>query len=186
MGVLEIRFHGRGGQGAKSAAQLLAEAALEEGKQVQAFPEYGPERTGAPVRGFVRISDDKITSYAPVEKPDIVVVIDATLGKSVDVCEGLGESGLIIINTPKNPEVIRKELHICKGQIKTIDSTAISLKHLKRNVPNTPTLGALVKASGIVKLSNLKKVFIRHFEKKIGKELTDANIKMIEEAYELT
>lgn len=179
----EIRFHGRGGQGAKTAAQIMAEAALEEGKQVQAFPEYGPERGGAPVSVFLRISDEKIKSYAPVENPDIVVVIDATLAKTVDVCDGLREDGLIIINTPKEPEEIRKELNGCTCRIKTIDSTAISMKHLNKNVPNTPTLGALVKATGIVNLNNIKKYIKNHFEAKIGKEMTEANIRMIDEAY---
>ncbi len=181
--LLEIRFHGRGGQGAKTAAQLIAEAALQQGKQVQAFPEYGPERMGAPVRAYVRISDKPIKSYAPVTNPDIVVVIDSTLIKTIDVAEGLGEKGILIINSDKTPEDIRKEIDRFKGKIAAIDGTSLSMKYLKKNIPNTPLLGALVKTTGIVKLEVLKKKIEDHFLCKLGKEKTQANIDMVEEAY---
>ena len=181
--ILEIRFHGRGGQGAKTAAQLIAETALRQGKQVQAFPEYGPERMGAPVKAYVRISDKSIKSYASVTNPDIVVVIDPTLIKTVDVTEGLGEKGILIINSGKAPDDIRKDLNSFKGMISTIDGTSLSMKYLGRNIPNTPLLGALVKVTGIVELAELKKRVEEHFLSKLGREKTQANIKMIEEAY---
>lgn len=184
--LLEVRFHGRGGQGAKTAAQLLAEAALIEGKQVQAFPEYGPERMGAPVRAYVRIANRPITTYAPVTNPNIVVVIDDTLVSTIDVTEGLGPEGILVINSGKDAETVRKELDSFKGKIVTIDGTAISFKFLKRNVPNTALVGALVKATGIVEFSGIKKVIKDHFLLKLGKDKTEANIKISEEAYNIT
>ena len=184
--LLEIRFHGRGGQGAKTAAQLLAEAALLQGKQVQAFPEYGPERMGAPVRCFVRIADKPITTYAPVTNPDMVVVIDVTLLSTINVAEGLDNDGLLVINSSKDPETIRKEVSGFEGKIVTIDGTGLSRKYLGKNIPNVALLSALVKATGIVEISEIKKVITNHFLAKLGKEKTEANIKMSEEAYNIT
>lgn len=178
----EIRFHGRGGQGAKTAAQLLAEAALNEGRQVQAFPEYGPERTGAPVRVYARISKTPIKSYAPVTNPDIVIVIDSTLLKTVDVTEGLSKDSILIINTTKPPEEM-KEITKFNGRIFTFDATSLSLKYLNRDIPNTPMLGAVVKLTKIIKLKTLTKMISLHFLKKLGAQNTQLNIKMVEEAY---
>ena len=107
--ILEIRIHGRGGQGAKTASQFIAEAALGEGKNIQAFPEYGPERAGAPMKAYTRISDKQITTYAPVVNPDVVIVIDPTLVKSANVTEGLTDDGILIVNTPKSAEELKKE-----------------------------------------------------------------------------
>ena len=184
--LLEIRFHGRGGQGAKTAAQILAEAALLQGKQMQAFPEYGPERMGAPVRCYVRISDKPITTYAAVVNPDMVVVIDDTLISTVNVTEGLGPDGVIVINSNKDAETVRKDLGGFKGKVVTVDGTALSLKYLRRNVPNIALLAGLVKATGITEFSEIQNVIKNHFLAKLGKEKTEANLKMSEEAYNIT
>ena len=184
--LLEIRFHGRGGQGAKTAAQILAETALLQGKNIQAFPEYGPERMGAPVRCFVRISDNPITTYAPVTNPDMVIVIDETLLSTVNVAEGLDNDGILVINSSKNPETIREEIGSFKGKIVTVDGTRLSLKYLNKNIPNIALLAGFVKATGIVKFSELQKIIKDHFFVKLGKDKTEANMKMSEEAYKTT
>ena len=146
--ILEIRIHGRGGQGAKTASQFIAEAALGEGKMIQAFPEYGPERAGAPMKAYARISDKAITTYAPVVNPDIVMVIDPTLLKSVDVTEGLGDEGVLIVNTPKSSEELKKETGF-KGKVYTVDATKISIDSVGRNLPNTPMLKTNATIKGV-------------------------------------
>ncbi|NLY44015.1 MAG: pyruvate synthase [Clostridiaceae bacterium] len=148
--VVEIRWHGRGGQGAKTASLLLADAAFNTGKYIQGFPEYGPERMGAPITAYNRISDEKITVHSNIYEPDYVVVVDETLLNSVDVTAGLKEDGAIIINTAKEPEEIRKKLKGYKGKVCTIDARTISIDCLKRYFPNTPMLAAVVKVSGIM------------------------------------
>ena len=182
--LLEIRWHGRGGQGAKTAAQFLAEAALELGKHIQAFPEYGPERAGAPIRAYTRISDKSITIHSPVINPEIVVVIDPTLLLTIDVTEGLGEKGILVVNTPKSPSAIREETKYKKGKVAVCDATKISLETLGIPMPNTPMLGALLKVSPIVPIETLEKEVRGKFLKKIGEEKTEANIKAIRRAFE--
>jgi len=181
--IFEIRLHGRGGQGAKTAAQLIAETALEKGKQIQAFPEYGPERTGAPMKAYTRISDKRITTYAPVVNPDAVLVIDPTLIEAVDVAEGLGKDGILIVNTDKEPEEIRKEVNF-KGKIFTVDATKISIELLGKNLPNMPIIGALIKTTGILTLEDISIEVRNHFTEKIGEKNTEANIKAIKKAYD--
>ena len=181
--ILEIRLHGRGGQGAKTAAQLIAEAALDKGKQIQTFPEYGPERTGAPMKAYVRISDKKITTYEPVVNPDIVLVIDPTLIEAIDVTEGLSKKDILIVNTSKEPEDIRNQTKF-KGKIYTVDATKISIELLGKNLPNMPIIGALIRAREIVTLENINKKVRDHFLKKIGEKNTEANIKAIKKAYD--
>jgi len=182
-GMVEIRIHGRGGQGAKSAAQLIVEAAMEQDRQVQAFPEYGPERTGAPMVTYARISDRPITTYQPVISPDIVMVIDPTLIGQVDVAAGLGHEGVLIVNSAKGPEEMGK-LARFPGRTCTIDATAISIKYLGKNIPNTPMLGALIRVSGVVDMGSVIKKVEEMFLKKIGREKTDANINAIKEAHD--
>jgi pyruvate ferredoxin oxidoreductase gamma subunit len=182
-GMIEIRIHGRGGQGAKSAAQLVVEAALDQGKQVQAFPEYGPERTGAPMKTYARISDKPIATYEPVLEPDIVLVIDPTLIGQVDVCSGMTAKGILIVNTAESPADIKKKTGL-RGKVYTVDATGISIKLLGRNIPNTPMLGAMIKVAGVIDMKYLARKVEGMFLRKIGAEKTQANIDAIKKAYE--
>ena len=148
--TVEIRWHGRGGQGAKTACLLLADAAFSSGKYVQGFPEYGPERMGAPITAYNRISDERCTVHSNIYDPDFVVVVDETLIESVDVTKGLNPDGAIIINTSKTPDEVRSELGGYTGKVATIDAAKISEEILGKNFPNTPMLAAAVKVSGVV------------------------------------
>jgi pyruvate ferredoxin oxidoreductase gamma subunit len=181
--IFEIRIHGRGGQGAKTASQFIAEAALGEGKHIQAFPEYGPERAGAPMKAYTRISDKSITTYAPVVHPDIVMVIDPTLVGPIDVAEGLTKDGILMVNTPKSAEEVKEETGF-KGKVYTVDATKIAIDTVGRNLPNTPMLGALVKISNIIPIESIKNSINKKFLKKLGEEKTNATIKGVELAYE--
>lgn len=158
--IIEIRWHGRGGQGAKTAALLLADAAFNTGKYVQGFPEYGPERMGAPITAYNRISDERCTIHSNIYEPDFVVVVDSTLLSAVDVTKGLKKEGAIVINSPKTPNELREKLKGYEGRVYTIDAGKIAEETLGRNIPNTPMLGAIVKVSGIVE----KEKFIRDME----------------------
>ena len=149
-GLVEFRWHGRGGQGAKTACLLLADAAFAAGKYVQGFPEYGPERMGAPITAYNRISDTRCSVHCNIEEPDYVVVVDETLLESVDVTRGLQAQGAVIINTPKTPAEIRRKLRGWKGQVCTIDARKISEETLGKNFPNSPMLSAAVKVSGVL------------------------------------
>jgi len=148
--IVEIRWHGRGGQGAKTAALLLADAAFNTGKYVQGFPEYGPERMGAPITAYNRISDVRSTVHSNIYYPDYVVVVDETLLSAVEVTAGLKEEGAIVINSSKAPEELRPLLKGYAGRVCTIDAGRISEEELGKNLPNTPMLAAIVKVSGVV------------------------------------
>lgn len=180
--MVEIRWHGRGGQGAKTASLLLADAAFNTGKYIQGFPEYGPERMGAPITAYNRISDDKILIHSNIYEPDYVVVVDETLLASVDVTSGLKESGAIIINSDKAPEDIKKYLKGYKGKVCTVDARKISESVLGKYFPNTPMLGAVVKVSKIMGeeefLKDAKDSFAHKFATK--PEVIEGNMKAIE------
>lgn len=148
--IVEIRWHGRGGQGAKTASLLLADAAFNTGKYVQGFPEYGPERMGAPITAYNRISSERCTVHSNIYEPDFVVVVDETLISAVNVTAGLKETGAIVINSSKKPEELRPALKGYKGRVCTIDAGRISEEELGKNFPNTPMLAAIVKVSGVV------------------------------------
>ncbi len=148
--TVEIRWHGRGGQGAKTACLLLADAAFSSGKYVQGFPEYGPERMGAPITAYNRISDERCTVHSNIYDPDYVVVVDESLIESVDVTQGLNPEGAIIVNSSKSPAEVRAELGDYPGRVCTIDARRISEEVLGKNFPNTPMLAAAVKVSGVV------------------------------------
>ena len=182
--MIEIRWHGRGGQGAKTASLLLADAAFNTGKYIQGFPEYGPERMGAPITAYNRISDEPITIHSNIYYPDYVVVVDDTLLESVDVTSGLKEDGAILINTTKPAEVLRKELKGYKGDVYTLDARKISLEALGRYFPNTPMLAGIVKVSGIMTdeelIEDMKGSFKHKFAKK--PEVIDGNMKALEMA----
>ena len=148
--LIEIRWHGRGGQGAKTASLLLADAAFNTGKYIQGFPEYGPERMGAPITAYNRISSKPITIHSNIYYPDFVVVVDDTLLESVDVTSGLKEDGGIIINTTKSSEEIKELLKNYKGNIYTLDAKRISIDALGKYFPNIPMLAGIVKISNIM------------------------------------
>ena len=148
--MTEIRWHGRGGQGAKTACLLLADAAFAAGKFVQGFPEYGPERMGAPITAYNRISDARCSVHCNIDDPDYVVVVDETLLDSVDVTHGLQPDGAVIINTAKGPEEIREKLRDWTGRVCTIDARKVSEETLGRYFPNSPMLAAAVKVSGVL------------------------------------
>ena len=148
--IVEIRWHGRGGQGAKTASLLLADAAFNTGKYVQGFPEYGPERMGAPITAYNRISSERSTVHSNIYFPDYVVVVDETLLSAVDVTAGLKKEGAIVINSGKSPEELRPLLKGYEGRVCTIDARRISEEVLGKNFPNTPMLAATVKVSGVV------------------------------------
>ena len=184
--TVEIRWHGRGGQGAKTASLLLADAAFNFGKFVQGFPEYGPERMGAPITAFNRVSDERLSVHCNIYEPDYVVVIDDTLMASVNVTAGLKENGAVIVNTPKDPEEIRPLLNGYKGKVCTVDARTISNECLGRYFPNTPMLGALVKVSEVVDAKAFKADMEISFKEKFSKrpELIQGNMKAIERAME--
>ena len=148
--TVEIRWHGRGGQGAKTACLLLADAAFNSGKKVQGFPEYGPERMGAPITAYNRISDKPIRVHSNIYDPDYVVVVDETLIEDIDVTAGLKEGGAIIINTAKSPEEIRPMLRGYKGRVCTIDARKVSIATLGKYFPNSPMLAATLKVTGLM------------------------------------
>lgn len=161
---MEIRWHGRGGQGAKTACLLLAEAAFFAGKYVQGFPEYGPERMGAPITAYNRISDRPCSVHSNIYTPDHVVVVDETLLRSVDVLSGLKEGGILIINSKKSAAEIREELGGFQGPVCVVDAERISTETLGRNFPNTPMLAAVVKATEVLDIDQ----FVRDMEKSFG------------------
>lgn len=184
--MLEIRWHGRGGQGAKTAALLLGEAAMQAGKHVQAFPEYGPERMGAPVQSFDRISDQPITLHCSVTNPKAVVVLDPSLLDAVDVTAGLNEDGVLLINTPKSPAEMRKSIPWKGKKLFTVDASTIALETIKRNVPNTCMMGALIKVTDFMDFNAL----LEDTRNKLGKkfknrpEIVEGNMNAIRRAYE--
>ena len=182
--MIEIRWHGRGGQGAKTASLLLADAAFNTGKYIQGFPEYGPERMGAPITAYNRISTTPITIHSNIYEPDYVVVVDDTLLDAVDVTAGLKETGAIVINTTKSAEDLRKSLKGYNGNIYTIDARKVSMETLGRYFPNTPMLAAIVKVSGIMTdeelLNDMKGSFKHKFAKK--PEVIEGNMKALEMA----
>ena len=182
--LIEIRWHGRGGQGAKTASLLLADAAFNTGKYIQGFPEYGPERMGAPLTAYNRISDTPIRIHSNIYYPDYVVVVDDTLLESVDVTAGLKETGAIVINTTKSEDYLRKVLKGYKGDIYTIDARKISEEALGKYFPNTPMLAAIIKVAKIMTDEELIKDMKGSFKHKFAKkpEVIDGNMKALEMA----
>ena len=183
--TIEIRWHGRGGQGAKTAALLLADVAFNTGMYVQGFPEYGPERMGAPITAYNRISDHEIRNHSNIYNPDYVVVVDETLLHSVDVTAGLNKDGGIIINTAKPKEEFIHLLKGYEGKIYTIDARTISMETLGKYFPNSPMLAAIVNVSGIMSkddfLSQMRGSYQHKFAKK--PEVIDGNMKALERAF---
>ena len=182
--LIEIRWHGRGGQGAKTASLLLADAAFNTGKYIQGFPEYGPERMGAPITAYNRISNTPIRIHSNIYEPDYVVVVDDSLLEAVDVTAGLKPDGAIVINTTKGRDELKSLLNGYTGDVYTIDARKISLETLGKYFPNTPMLAAIVKVSGLIEekdfLADMEGSFKHKFAKK--PEVIDGNMKALEMA----
>jgi 2-oxoacid:acceptor oxidoreductase gamma subunit (pyruvate/2-ketoisovalerate family) len=177
--ILEVRWHGRGGQGAWTASELLARAAIYEGKRAQSFPEFGPERMGAPVSAFTRISAEPIQIHCAVYNPDVVAVIDQTLLKTVAVTEGLSEEGTVVVNSNNDPAEIRKMLHTDKGRVWAIPATEIAIRILGMPIANTAMLGAVARVTGLVSLESVEKVVKERFRP----DVAEKNFAVIKEAY---
>ncbi len=179
--MIEIRWHGRGGQGAKTASQLLADAAFSAGQYVQSFPEYGPERSGAPITAYNRISKERCNIHSNIYDPDYVVVVDETLLESVDVTAGLSPDGAIIVNTEKDPAEIRPHLKGYTGRVCTIDARKISIDCLGKYFPNTPMLAAVVAVSGCVEKDSFLKDMEASYSHKFAKkpQVIEGNLKCL-------
>jgi pyruvate ferredoxin oxidoreductase gamma subunit len=183
--MTEIRWHGRGGQGTVTAAKVLADACLSGGRHVQAFPEYGPERAGAPLRAYNRISPSEIRMHCPVLHPDVVSVVDATLLESINITEGAHGNTIFVVNTSKDPSEIRKKLNAKPTQkVFTVDATKIALECIGRALPNSPMLGAINKAIGIVSQDKLLDTVKKSFGKKFAQKIIDGNLEAVKRGYE--
>ena len=184
--IVEIRWHGRGGQGAKTASLLLADAAFNTGKYVQGFPEYGPERMGAPITAYNRISAERSTVHSNIYEPDYVVVVDETLISAVDVTAGLKKEGAVLINSSKSPEELRRLLEGYEGRVCTIDAGRISEEELGKNFPNTPMLAAIVKVSGVVDAEQFVKDMEESFKHKFAAkpQVIEGNMRALKRSME--
>lgn len=183
--LVEVRWHGRGGQGAVTAGKVLAEAALDASLYFQAFPEYGPERMGAPIQAFTRISDHPVDLHCQIEEPDVVVVLDPTLLGTVKVTEGLKPDGILLVNTGASPAEIREQLNLRTGRVFTVDASRIAIETLGREITNTPMLGALVKATGLFEVDAIVEQTRQRFAKKHMKaDIVEANVAAIRRAAE--
>jgi len=182
--ITEIRWHGRGGQGAKTACLLLADVAFEAGKYVQGFPEYGPERMGAPITAYNRISEGPCTIHSNIYTPDYVVVVDETLLSSVDVTAGLSPDGAVVINSGKDPEELKPFLNGYEGRVCTIDARSVSERHLGKNFPNTPMLAAIVKVSGVLDEDQFVKDMETSFRHKFASkpQVVEGNMNCLKDA----
>ena len=183
---VEIRWHGRGGQGAKTAALLLADVSFKAGKYVQGFPEYGPERMGAPITAYNRISDTKITVHSNIYEPDYVVVVDEGLLDSIDVTAGLNPEGAIVVNSAKSPEEIMSKLKGYTGRVYTVDARKISVKALGKYFPNSPMLSAIVAVSGVMDKDQFLKEMEASYKHKFSKkpEVIEGNMNALRMTFE--
>lgn len=183
--IVEIRWHGRGGQGTVTAAKVLADACLSGGRYVQAFPEYGPERAGAPLRAYNRISSHELRMHCPVLNPQIIGVVDATLLDGINVTEGATDDAIFIVNTSKDPKEIRAKLNAgSKQKVLAVDATKIALECIGRALPNTPMLGAVCKVTGLVTLEHLLEDVRKSFGKKFSQKIIDGNLEATRRGYE--
>jgi len=183
--TVEIRWHGRGGQGTVTAAKVLADACLSGGRHVQAFPEYGPERAGAPLRAYNRVSSKELRMHCPVLRPQVVSVVDATLLDSINVAEGATENAVFVINTSKDPEEIKAKLNAgSKQKVYTVDASKIAMECIGRALPNAPMLGAICKVTGLVSLEHLLEDVRKSFGKKFAQKIIDGNLEATRRGYE--
>lgn len=183
--LTEIRWHARAGQGAVTAAKLVAETALFENRYMQAMPEYGPERMGAPLKAFTRICDAPIEVHNNIDNPGIVVVLDETLLDVIDVVEGIRPDGVVILNTKHSAQSVREKLGVPDTvKVAVVDASGIAMATIKRDIPNTPIVGALAKVTGVVDVESVKGQLERSFGKKFAQEMIDANLESVTRAYE--
>jgi pyruvate ferredoxin oxidoreductase gamma subunit len=182
--TLELRWHGRGGQGAKTAVFLLAESLIEQGKYAQGFPDYGPERMGAPIRGYNRISDEPVKLHCGVNQPEIVVVLDPTLIGTADITSGLKPGGTVLVNSTDAPGAMRKTLGLTGGSVYTVDATGIALDEIGKPIPNSPMIGALLKVTDLADIDDMAAIIGKKFEGKFGEAVVQGNKKAMKRAYE--
>lgn len=180
--LTEITWYGRGGQGVVTASKVLAETALEAGRYFQASPEYGPERAGAPIKAYNRLSDQPIDLHSDIEEPDIVVVLDPTVIGPVDVTAGLKPGGIIIVNTPASPEEMRGRLGLASGRVATVDASHIAISEIGRDITNTPLLGAFAAVTGIFTLGEIVEQTEARFSKKLSPAVVAANVRAVKRA----
>ncbi len=181
--IYQIRIHSRGGQGAKTAGIVIAKAFIAEGKHAQTFAEYGPERSGAPMKTFVRLSEKEIRLHGDVERPDMVVVMDASLLQSVDVSDGMEEGGVLLINTGKKEKEILPLIKNKKCEIRLIDASGISKEFLGKNLPNTVMAGAIARLYPAIPFREVKKQLQGKFDAKLTKEMVEKNLEALERGY---
>lgn len=183
--TVEIRWHGRGGQGTVTAAKVFADACLSGGRHVQAFPEYGPERSGAPLRAYNRVSSKELRMHCPVLHPSIVAVADATLLDAINVAEGAPDNAMFIVNTAKDPKEVRAKINAKDGQkIYTVDATKIAIECFGRPMPNSPMVGTLAKISGLITLEQVLEDVKKSFGKKFSQKVIDGNLEAARRGYE--
>ncbi|MCB1182483.1 2-oxoacid:acceptor oxidoreductase family protein [bacterium] len=182
--MTEIRWHARGGQGAKTAAMFLAEAVLEKGKYGQGFPEYGPERRGAPMRGYTRIADEPIRRHCMIENPGTVIVLDPTLldSPAAGVTAGTGKGTVFIVNTTEDPKTIQKKLGIKGAQVHTVDATGIALDAIGRPIPNMPMIGAFLAVNDVMTVDELKSALVEQLSSKFSQVVIDGNLAAVDRA----
>ncbi|MCL6471839.1 MAG: 2-oxoacid:acceptor oxidoreductase family protein [Firmicutes bacterium] len=182
--MIEIRWHGRGGQGVVTAAKVLAAAALDQGKHIQAFPEFGPERRGAPIQAFTRIDNNPIKLFSHVTSPHIIVVLDRTLVGKIPFTEGLVKDGTVIVNCRHSAQHLRDEIGLSYGKVFAVDATTIANETIGRPITNTPMLGALIKATEILNIDAVKQELRAFFGAKLSPKAVQANIDALQRAYE--
>ena len=182
--LTEIRWHGRGGQGVVTAGKLLAETAMGTGQYFQAFPDYGPERMGAPIRAFTRLSSNPITIHSQIDEPDVVLVLDPTLLGTVPVAEGLKKDGTLLVNTSMSPAEVREAADFHTGKAFTVNASHIAIEEMGREITNTPMLGAFARATGLFDIDDLAAQLKSWFGKKITAEAVEANVRAMRRAAE--
>ncbi len=182
--MIEIRWHGRAGQGVVTAGELLGEAAMKGGNYIQAFPEYGSERMGAPIKAYTRISDAPIEFHCPILEPEIVIVVNPNLIGVVDLTEGLVEDGALLVNTSKTPEEIRDRLGFRTGRVLCVDASKIALEELKRDIPSTMMLGVVARATDLIDLEGAIEAAREHLGERLRPEIVEANVRSLRRTYE--
>ncbi len=183
--LVEIRWHGRGGQGTVTAAKVLADACISGGRHVQAFPEYGPERAGAPLKAYNRISDKELRLHCPVVHPQVISIVDATLLDAIDVTEGATEDAVFVVNTTMEPSAIRNKLKAKESQkVYTVDATKIAIDEIGRALPNSPILGTVARVTGLISLDALLDDVKKSFGKKFSQKIIDGNLRAVTRGYE--
>jgi pyruvate ferredoxin oxidoreductase gamma subunit len=183
-GLTEIRWHARGGQGAVTAAKMVAELALGQGKYFQAFPEYGPERSGAPIVAFTRVSEAPIQIYSAVENPNIVIVLDQSLLGVIDVTHGAPDDAVILVNSEDTPSELRACHELKGGRLFTVPATRIAVETIGRPIPNTPMVGALIRATGLFQIDEVVDFFRKEFGKKFPAKVVEGNLQALTRSYE--